>query len=104
MERIKLTDSQIALLKAKGHVINNNGIKYYNLPQWFAETDKQGIAEVFYEDQLPDNVKLFIREVSIKESLQKLVDIYDSSPYTMLMQEKWIEAFEDAKTALNYDI
>ena len=101
-QTIKLSDSNIELLKSQGHIILNNGIKYYNLPQWFAETEVQGLAQVYYEDQLPESVQLFIREVSIKQALQGFIDIYESDPNYYSAEMK--EAYDDAVTALNYEI
>lgn len=98
-----LTDSQIDLFKSYGHIILS-GDRYYNLPQWFKTTESLSRVEVLYEDQLPDNVKLFIRNVSIKQALQRLVDLYTQSPYVKLMEQQWIEAFDDAITALDYEV
>jgi len=66
---ITLTKDQQDLLKSSGnHILS--GDSYYNLPQWFKETDKDGIFEVFFINELPDNVK---------QAAEKIIETYDKT-------------------------
>lgn len=99
-----LTDDQLELLISNGHMINMGDV-YVNLPYWFKKTEVDNRVEVFYEDQLPDNVKLFIRNVSIKQALERLIELqtkHNVDGYSAI--KEWDEAFDDAITALDYEV
>lgn len=58
---ITMTEEQQHMFKSNG-IIFNNGAPYYNLPQWYKDTDRNGVYEVLSFNQLPMILKNNERE------------------------------------------
>lgn len=69
---IELTQEQQDLLKANGHIftVGGEGV-FYNLPQWYKQTETPNSFEILNEAQLPDYALMHIPSVILIEVLNK---------------------------------
>lgn len=63
-QKIKLPKRVLKTIKSIGTVVSTKEDKtYICLPHWFVETDEDGVVELFYPDNLPDDLIKSIKYV-----------------------------------------
>ena len=65
--KIKNIPYLIDTIRKIGNVISQNGINYYNLPQWFKETEDESIIEIVDNKEIVDSL-VYFNEIPRKEN------------------------------------